>query len=52
MYYHLFGKEINPKQLIKVKEYFYSPAELINIYITTNKLEKLFLERLLKNKKI
>lgn len=52
IYSHLFGKEINPKQLVKVKEYFYSPAELINIYISTNKLEKLFLERLLKNKKV
>jgi chaperone BCS1 len=52
IYSHLFGKKINQKQLAKVKEYFYSPAELINIYISTNKLESAFIERLLKNKKI
>ena len=52
IYFHLFGKEINIKNLKKVKEYFYSPAELINIYISTNKLESAFIERLLKNIKI
>jgi chaperone BCS1 len=52
IYYHLFGKEINQKQLTKVKEFLYSPAELVNIYISTNKLESVFIERLLKNKKV
>ena len=52
IYFHLFGKEINQKHLKKVKEFFYSPAELINIYIDTNKLETSFIERLLKNKKV
>jgi len=52
IYFHLFGKDINQKQLKKVKEYFYSPAELINIYIDTNKLESAFIERLMKNKKV
>jgi ATP-dependent 26S proteasome regulatory subunit len=52
IYFHLFGKEINQKQLSKVKEYFYSPAELVNIYISTNKIESAFIERLLKNKKV
>jgi len=52
IYLHLFGKEINPKQLAKIKEYFYSPAELVNTYISTNKLENEFVKRLLQNKKI
>jgi ATP-dependent 26S proteasome regulatory subunit len=52
IYLHLFGKEINPKQLAKIKDYFYSPAELVNTYISTNKLENEFVKRLLQNKKI
>jgi len=51
MYFHLFGSLIDPKCLSKVKEYFYSPAEIINIYVTY-KTEKEFKDRLLKNKKI
>ena len=51
IYFHLFGNKINQTKLKKVKEYFYSPAELINIYVT-NKCETKFMERLLKNKKV
>jgi len=51
MYLHLFGKKIDPKCLSNVKENFYSPAELINIYVTHN-TENAFIERLLKNKKV
>ena len=35
----------------KVKEFFYSPAELINIYVG-NKNEESFMNRLLENKKL
>jgi SpoVK/Ycf46/Vps4 family AAA+-type ATPase len=52
IYFHLFGKKINNKKLEKIKEFFYSPAELVNIYIDKNKIENDFLERLLKNKKV
>lgn len=52
IYFHLFEKQIHPKKLAKVKEFFYSPAELINIYISTNKLENAFIERLIKNIKV
>ena len=31
MYFHLFGSPIDAKCLSKVKEYFYSPAEIINM---------------------
>lgn len=51
IYFHLFGNKINQNKLKKVKEYFYSPAELINIYVT-NKSETKFMERLLQNKKV
>jgi ATP-dependent 26S proteasome regulatory subunit len=51
IYFHLFGNKIDQIKLKKIKEYFYSPAELINMYVT-NKSEKKFMERLLQNKKV
>ena len=51
IYFHLFGNAINKNTLKKVKEYFYSPAELINMYVS-HKNENDFVSRLLKNKKI
>jgi hypothetical protein len=51
MYLHLFGSKIDKNLLSKVKENFYSPAEIINIYVS-NKNENDFMNRLLKNKKI
>lgn len=51
IYQHLFNNKIDKTKLAKVKEYFYSPAELINIYVS-NKLESSFMERLLENKKV
>ena len=50
IYYHLFGENIDKNSLEKVKEYLYSPAELINIYVSFND-KKTFLKRLLQNKK-
>jgi hypothetical protein len=46
LYKHLFNKEIDAEKLAKVKEYYYSPAELINIYIS-HKDENEFMNRLL-----
>ena len=51
IYNHLFEKNIDPSNLEKVNEFFYSPAELVNIYVT-HKEEDKFIERLLQNKKI
>lgn len=51
IYLHLFNNKIDNTKLLKVKEYFYSPAELINIYVS-NKNETAFMDRLLENKKI
>ena len=51
IYFHLFNKKINTNELKKVKEFFYSPAELINIYVS-NKSSDDFIKRLLLNKKL
>ena len=51
MYLNLFEKEINREKLVKVEEFLYSPAEIINIYVA-NKNEEEFMSRLLENKKI
>jgi ATP-dependent 26S proteasome regulatory subunit len=51
IYSHLFEKKIDIEKLQNIKEFFYSPAEIINIYVTHKEEEK-FIERLLQNKKI
>ena len=52
MYNHLYETKINPKILNKVKQHFYSPAEIINLYLMHKNDEDAFIERLLMNKKI
>jgi hypothetical protein len=47
----LFRKELNKQKLAKIKEYLYSPAELINLYVATGRNEDKFIKRLLENKK-
>ena len=51
LYFHLFNKNIDKTQLKKIKEYFYSPAELINIYVS-HKNEEEFIKRIVMNKKV
>ena len=51
LYEHLFNHKIDEPTLLLINEYFYSPAELINIYIYHNDVER-FTERLLMNKKV
>jgi hypothetical protein len=46
IYKHLFDLEIENETLFKIKEYVFSPAELINIYVS-NKDPILFLEKLM-----
>ena len=50
-HFHLFNTEIDSEKLKEIKEFFYSPAEQINIYIT-HKEENPFIDRLLMNKKV
>ena len=51
LYLHLFKNNIDTHKLQKIKEYFYSPAELINIYVSY-KNEVDFMNRVLMNKKL
>ena len=51
MYEHYFGKKINTEELQKVNEFFYSPAEIVSIYIC-NQTEESFMKRLLANVKV
>lgn len=51
IYSHLFGNNIDDDKLKQVNEFFYSPAELINFYVS-NKNETDFINRLIKNSKI
>ena len=51
IYLHLFEEKINKDILKNVNEYFYSPAELINMYVSHKNKED-FTKRLLQNKKI
>lgn len=51
LYFHLFNKNIDKTYLKKIKEYFYSPAELINIYVS-HKGEEDFIKRIVMNKKV
>ena len=50
MYEHLFEKPVNNELLKQVQEYLYSPAEIINMYVS-HKDEELFMNRLLENRK-
>jgi|Laugresubdmm15sn_1035100.scaffolds.fasta_scaffold12273_2 chaperone BCS1 len=50
MYSNLFEKEIDREKLLKVEEFLYSPAEIVNIYVS-HKEETAFVSRLLENKK-
>jgi SpoVK/Ycf46/Vps4 family AAA+-type ATPase len=51
IYQHLFGKSIDMNKLEKIKNNFYSPAELINLYVS-HKNEQDFINRLIKNEKV
>lgn len=51
IYFHFFGNKIKEKNLKKIKEYFYTPAEIVNIYVC-NKKEEDFLKRIMKNEKL
>ncbi len=46
MYKHFFSQEINPEDLEKVKDKFYTPAEITNFYTTCEKSSKTFLHTL------
>lgn len=51
LYKHLTKETIPEKQLKKIKPCFYSQAEIINMYLSSNKNSDLFIRRMLLNKK-
>jgi chaperone BCS1 len=52
MYEHFYKKPIKEKDLVKIKDEFYSPAEIINLYILHKESSSAFTKRLLQNKKV
>ena len=52
IYSHLFDETIDDKTLKKIKDYFYSPAEIINIYMNEERNKEMFIKRLLKNQHV
>ena len=52
MYLHLYEKNIDPEALNKIKSKFYSPAEIVNLYLMHKNDESAFVNRLMENKKI
>lgn len=49
---HYFNAKITKKDLVKIKEELYSPAEITNIYIKHRNSHKDFIKRLQQNKRI
>lgn len=47
-----YGKRIGVEELSKIKEYFYSPAEVLNLYMTYTNDERKYIKRLQENKKL
>jgi ATP-dependent Zn protease len=52
MYTHLFNETIEIEKLENIQEDFYSPAEIINIYMNEDRNKNKFLERLFKNEHV
>jgi len=54
MYNHLFKIQLdmNDKKLLKVNDNFYSPAEIMNIYMNEERNPEKFMDRLMKNQHV
>jgi chaperone BCS1 len=52
MYNHLFDEILDNDKLENIKEDFYSPAEIINIYMNEERNKDRFIERLCKNEHV
>lgn len=52
MYLHYYGAEIDPNDLALIPDRFYSPAEIINFYVSNHENARGFIERLVSAKKI
>jgi chaperone BCS1 len=49
IYNHLFGEELDEDILNKINDNYYSPAEIINIYMNSDNNKEKFIERLIQN---
>lgn len=49
IYNHLFEEELDENKLKYINDKFYSPAEIINIYMNVDNNKEKFIERLMKN---
>jgi SpoVK/Ycf46/Vps4 family AAA+-type ATPase len=52
IYTHLFGEVLDADILSKIADKFYSPAEIINIYMSEEMSSVKFLSRLMKNEHV
>jgi len=52
IYKHLFEEEFDNSKLENINDNYYSPAEIINIYMNTDNNKDKFIERLMENKHV
>ena len=52
MYLHYYGEAIDPNDLALIPDRFYSPAEVINFYVSNHENPRAFIERLVLEKKV
>jgi ATP-dependent Zn protease len=50
MYTHFFNEEMDYNVLKNINEYFYTPAEITNIYLNSNNDKNIFIKNILQNK--
>ena len=52
MHVHFFKKKMKEEDILGIQSFFYSPAELVNIFLSSDFNESLYLDRLKQNRKI
>lgn len=52
MHQHFFGTQISEEDISHIQSLFYSPAEITNIYLSSDFNEKKYIDRLKENRKI
>jgi hypothetical protein len=52
MYSHLFDDVIDNDTLTQIADEFYSPAEIVNIYMSEERSSTNFLSRMMQNKHV
>lgn len=52
MYLHYYGEAMDPNDLALIPDRFYSPAEVINFYVSNHENPRAFIERLVLEKKV